>query len=204
MYAYCGNNSVLNIDSRGDFFFTALGAITGFVGSMLTTAALNVVTGSNDDIFTAGVNGAIGGAISGAGVDIALVVIGSFGTALPVVALAAGITFTAGGIGNAFTTYLASNGEATDKEMSYSFWIGGTFNLLSLGLSASAVAKNFTGVSIAGMQQFESNMKAGLAVATSTGIATEIGTSAPKNTSSSKANRMKYCYKNMLDVDLFY
>lgn len=180
MYAYCGNNSVLNIDSRGDFFFTALGAITGFVGSMLTTAALNVVTGSNDDIFTAGVNGAIGGAISGAGVDIALVVIGSFGTALPVVALAAGITFTAGGIGNAFTTYLASNGEATDKEMSYSFWIGGTFNLLSLGLSASAVAKNFTGVSIAGMQQFESNMKAGLAVATSTGIATEIGTSAPK------------------------
>lgn len=105
---------------------------------------------------------------------------------------------------DAFTTYLASNGEATDKEMNYSFWIGGTFNLLSLGLSASAVAKNFSGVSIAGMQQFESNMKAGLAVATSTGIATEIGTSAPKNTSSSKANRMKYCYKNMFDVDVFY
>lgn len=204
MYAYCGNNPVLNIDTEGDLFFTAIGFITGFVGSALVTAALNVATGSNDDIFTAGINGALGGAIAGAGVDTALVVLGSFGTALPVVALSGGIAFTAGGIGNAFTTYLSSNGEASDREMDVSFWIGGAFNILSLGLSTSAIAKSFTGVGIAGMQQFNSNMNAGLAIATSTGIATDIGTRSPKNTSSAKEKRMRNCYKSTLYRDLLY
>ena len=99
MFAYCGNNPIQNADSQGTFFFTALGAFTGFIGSALTTAALNLVTGSDNDVFTAGINGAVGGAIAGAGVDAALVIIGSCGTALPAIGLAGGVAFMAGGLG---------------------------------------------------------------------------------------------------------
>ena len=179
MFAYCGNNPVQNIDTKGEFFFTAIGSLTGFAGSALVATVNNIVTGSNDDIITAGIYGAAGGAIAGAGVDAALVVLGSFGTALPALALAGGIAFTAGGIGNAYTTHLSSNGNASDYDMNVSFWIGGAFNLLSLGLSTGSIAKDLTGVGIAGMQQFDSNMKAGMAISISTGAATTIGTNSP-------------------------
>lgn len=152
--------------------------------------------------FSAGMNGAFGGAIAGAGVDAALVLIGSFGTTLPVMALAGGIAFAAGGIGNALTTYLASGGEASDLEMNVSFWTGGIFNLLSLGLSTSAIAKSFAGVDIAGMQQFDTNMKAGMGIAISTGFATELGTSGLSSIYSPKDQRMKHCYKSVLDREL--
>ena len=42
MFSYCGNNPIQFSDAEGTFFFTALGAITGFVGSALTTAAVNI------------------------------------------------------------------------------------------------------------------------------------------------------------------
>lgn len=195
MFVYCGNNPIQFSDTEGTFFFTALGAITGFIGSALTTVAVNLFTGSNTDIFTAGMYGAIGGAIAGAGVDIALVLVGSLGTALPVVALAGGIAFTAGGIGNAATTHLASNGTASDKDMTRSFLIGGALNTLSFSLSTSAVSNSLSGVSVAGMKKFNSNYYSGLAIATSTSIATEMGMRRNSNTVSVKEKRMKNCYK---------
>ena len=139
--------------------------------------------------------GAIGGAIAGAGVDIALVLVGSLGTALPVVALAGGIAFTAGGIGNAVTTYLASDGTASDQDMTASFLIGGGFNTLSFGLSSSAISNSISGVSVAGMKNFNSNYYSGLAIATSTSFATEMGMRRNSSTTSVKDKRMKNCYK---------
>ena len=195
MFVYCGNNPIQFSDTEGTFFFTALGAITGFIGSALTTAAVNFFTGSNNDIFAAGMYGAIGGAIAGAGVDVALVLVGSLGTALPVVALAGGIAFTAGGIGNAVTTYLASDGTASDQDMTASFLIGGGFNTLSFGLSSSAISNSISGVSVAGMKNFNSNYYSGLAIATSTSFATEMGMRRNASTTSVKDKRMKNCYK---------
>ena len=139
--------------------------------------------------------GAIGGAIAGAGVDIALVLVGSLGTALPVVALAGGIAFAAGGIGNAVTTYLASDGKASDQDLNASFLIGGIFNTGSLYLSRSAISKSISGVAAAGVKDFNSNINTGLVIATSTSVATEIGMRGTSSTTSVKDKRMKNCYK---------
>lgn len=204
MFTYCGNNPILNVDPAGNFFFTALGAATGFIGGAVTTGLMNLVTNSNDDLLSAGINGAKGGAIAGAGVDAALLLVGCFGTALPVVALAGGIAFVGGGIGNAYTTYVASDGTASDEEMSISFVIGGAFNILSLSLSTSAIANNMTGVAIAGMNDFSANMNAGLAIATSTGIATEIGTGVFSTTNSVRTKRMNNCYKSVTEMELLF
>ena len=113
-----------NVDPSGNAFFSALGALSGFIAGALTAAIHNLFSEEKIDVFTAGVQGAIGGAISGAGVDIALLLIGSFGTALPVVALAGGVVYMAGGLGNMYTTYAASNGTASDQELISAFHIG--------------------------------------------------------------------------------
>ena len=80
MFAYCGNSPVSRIDESGMFFFTALGAVTGFLGG----AMVGFLQGkTSPEILDDAIAGAVGGAIGGAGVDMALLVIGTFGTALP-------------------------------------------------------------------------------------------------------------------------
>ena len=188
MFAYCGNNPVARIDSSGEFFFTLMGAITGFIGSVAVTAANNLFSGKNDDLITAGTQGAFGGAISGAGVDTALLLIGSFGTALPVLSLAVGVTFIAGGIGNSYTTYLASNGTASDYDMGISFLVGGIANLFSLHYSTNCIASSVDDLFTKGNMTFSNNLKSGVAIATGTGIATAIGIGID-----SKPTNNKYC-----------
>ena len=175
MFAYCNNNSVCNVDPSGNAFFTALGALTGFIAGALTATIHNALSDEKIDVFTAGTQGAIGGAISGAGVDAGLLLIGSFGTALPVVALAGGIAYRAGGLGNAYTTYAASNGTASDEEMTMSFHIGGAFNLVSLGTSWGCVANNMDDLMYLGNAGFKANLSVGTGISVSTGIATGIG-----------------------------
>ena len=175
MFAYCGNNPISNIDSSGNFFFTALGALTGFIAGAATAAIQNIFSDEKQDVFEAGIHGAIGGAISGAGVDAGLLLIGSFGTALPVVALAGGTAYMAGGLGNAYTTYAASNGTASDEEMTLSFPIGGIFNLVSLGTSSSCTSSSVEGLMYFGNAGFKANLDTGLRIAVSTSIATAIG-----------------------------
>ena len=175
MFAYCNNNSVCNVDPSGNAFFTALGALTGFIAGALTATIHNALSDEKIDVFTAGTQGAIGGAISGAGVDAGLLLIGSFGTALPVVALAGGIAYMAGGLGNAYTTYAASNGTASDEEMTMSFHIGGAFNLVSLGTSWGCVANNMDDLMYLGNAGFKANLSVGTGISVSTGIATGIG-----------------------------
>ena len=68
-------------------------------------------------------------------------------------------------------------------------------NLISFGLSTGAVSNSLSGVSIAGMQQFDSNMKSGLWVATATSIATEVGTTNSKNVSTINEQRISNSYK---------
>ena len=152
-----------------------MGAVTGFIAGMLTATIQNALSDEKVDVFTAGTQGVIGGAISGAGVDAALLLLGSFGTALPVVALAGGITYLAGGLGNTYTTYAASNGTASDEEMAMSFHIGGVFNLISLGTSWGCTASNVDDLVYLGNAGFKANLAVGTGIAVSTGLATGIG-----------------------------
>ena len=175
MFVYCGNNPVSNLDPSGNAFFTALGALTGFVAGALTATVNNAISDKKVDVFTAGMQGAVGGAIAGAGVDTALLLIGSFGTALPVVALAGGIVYMAGGVGNAYTTYASSNGTASDEDMSLSFHVGGVANLVSLATSMSCIASSVDELIYLGNAGLSGNIATGTAIAVSTGVATGIG-----------------------------
>ena len=96
MFVYCGNTPVRNVDTSGTFFFTAMGAVTGFVGGAIVSALLGK---SSQDILNDAVAGAVGGAIAGAGVDTALLIVGTMGAAVPVVAAAGAVAFVAGGVG---------------------------------------------------------------------------------------------------------
>ena len=174
MFAYCGNNPVLNCDPSGNFFFTALGAVTGFIGG----AIAGVLSGqSGHTLLETAMHGAVGGAIGGAGVDAALLIIGSLGTALPVVALAGGVAFMAGGLGNTYATYASSNGRATNAQMARSFIIGGAANMISLVTSMGSVATSIDSLLVAGMNQLNSNLITGTIVATGASIVTNIFTS---------------------------
>ena len=107
MFAYCGNNPVLRVDSSGYFCFTALGAATGFVSGAITA----MLSGQDKETwFETAYHSAIGGAIAGAGVDVALLILGTGGTAAPVVAGA--VAYTLGGLGNVYTTHATSHGNA--------------------------------------------------------------------------------------------
>ncbi len=92
MFAYCENNPVDRIDPSGEFFFTMLGGVTGFIGSAVTSLILG-----NDiaDAIEDGLAGAVGGAIAGFGVDAGLLLIGTGGVAASF--LAAGLAFGFGG-----------------------------------------------------------------------------------------------------------
>ena len=175
MVVYCGNNPVCTSDPSGELFFTALGALTGFIAGAVTATVNNMFSENKIDVFTAGTQGAIGGAISGAGVDAALLVVGTLGSAIPVVVFAGMIAYVAGGLGNAYTTYAASNGTASNEEMKMSVYIGGLFNLVSFGTSGGCVASSVEGLFIAGNATFNSNLAVGTGIAASTSVATAIG-----------------------------
>ena len=74
MYAYCNNNPLCNIDASGTIFFTALGAVTGFISGAISAMATEEDSSKWFDIAT---QGAVGGAIAGAGVDAALLMMGT-------------------------------------------------------------------------------------------------------------------------------
>ena len=177
MFAYCGNNPISRADNSGNFFFTALGVFTGFVAGVATAALSNLVSSPDNqtDIFQAGLDGAVGGAIAGAGVDAGLLIVGSCGVAVPTVALATGVAFVAGGLGNVYTTYAASDGTASDEELSLSFVVGGFFNVVSLATSAGCIAANVDELIYLGQAGLRSNAIVGTAIGLSTGIATAIG-----------------------------
>lgn len=172
MYTYCGNNPCMHTDPTGEFFFTALGAAVGFVAGAITAT----LTGQSEKALEIACESAIGGAIAGAGIDVGLLLIGSFGTALPVVTMAAVTAFAAGGIGNAFTTYANSDGTATDEQLTTSFILGGIGNVISLATGGGAVAPNVEQLMIAGMNQFQNNFKIGFGIALCTSFATTIAT----------------------------
>ena len=133
-------------------------------------------TGQSEKAFEIAYESAIGGAIAGAGIDLGLLLIGSLGAALPVVAAATLVSFTAGGLGNAFVTYANSDGAATDEQLTASFVLGGIGNVISLGTSISAMAPNIDQLMIAGMNQFQNNLQVGLGIAICTSFATTIAT----------------------------
>ena len=160
------------MDSNGEFFFTALGALSGFVSGVITATIHNALSNEKVDVFESGLHGAVGGAIAGAGVDVALLIVGSFGTAVPVVALAGTVAYVAGGLGNAYTTYASSGGTASDEEMVRSFHIGGFFNLVSFGTSWTCQASSLDGIAYRGAENFSANFFVGTGIAIGTSIAT--------------------------------
>ena len=173
MFAYCGNNPVGMVDSGGYFFFTALGAATGFISGAITA----MLSGQDKETwFETACHSAIGGAIAGAGVDTALLILGTAGTATPVVVGAFAVAYTLGGLGNVYTTYATSNGNASGDDLLGSFIIGGTFNTLSLATGLSATSNTVDGLFVKGMADMGDNIAVGVGIGVSTSIATSIGT----------------------------
>ena len=74
-----------------------------------------------------------------------------------------------------YTTYAASDGTASDEELSLSFVVGGFFNVVSLATSAGCIAANVDELIYLGQAGLRSNAIVGTAIGLSTGIATAIG-----------------------------
>lgn len=165
---------MLNVDPDGEFFFTALGLITGFI-SGAATALMTEEDTSLGNILEVASHSAIGGAIAGAGIDIGLLLIaGSGGAVLPVVGAFA-VAYAMGGIGNIYTSYTTSNDGLSEEEMLGTFIVGGTFNSLSLVTGLGATANTLTGIYKAGITKLTENILTGVSIGISTSIATGIG-----------------------------
>lgn len=83
MFAYCGNNPAIRVDSTGQFFNTICGAIVGAVISVVTRQ-------ENESIGEAIVRGLVTGAVAGAGLDICVATGGAAAGLLIAGALGAG------------------------------------------------------------------------------------------------------------------
>ena len=171
LFAYCSDNPVINKDDNGAFFFTVLGAITGFVGSVATS----LIMGENyETAIDNGLAGALGGAIAGAGIDIGLIVVSSGGVAAPIAA--AGIAYLMGGAGNVITTEMTAKEKPKAEEIVGSFIIGGTFNLLSFGTSLVSAARTFDKIAVNAVLNMNENIVVGTSISLSTSTGTYIGT----------------------------
>ena len=180
LFSYCGNNPINNSDSGGNFFFTALGAVAGFVSGAITSMISN---SNKESWFENATHSAIGGAIAGAGVDAGLLILGTAGTATPAVVAAVAAAYALGGAGNAYTTYATSSGTATGANLLGSFIIGGTFNTLSFATGLGAISNSIEGLFIRGTADFTENLLVGVGIGISAGIATELGkVRGPNNT----------------------
>ena len=181
MYAYCNNNPFCNVDASGTFFFTALGAVTGFISGALSAMATEEDSAKWFDIAT---RGAAGGAIAGAGVDAALLIMGIPGVGVPAVVGAFAIAYAAGGVGNVVTSYSTAKvcGSEYSRDQAIGmFIIGGTFNCLSLATGLSAASQSVEQLVFYGYQDLVENTVVGTTIGVTTGIATTVGTtSKPK------------------------
>ena len=200
MCAYCNNNPIGNIDSSGNLFFTALGGVTGFISGAITAMMTESDSSKWFDIAT---QSAIGGAIAGAGVDAALLIMGSCGLGAPVVLGSFAIAYAAGGAANVYTSYATAKicgSEYSSDQALGMFIIGGTFNCLSLATGLSATSKTVEQLVYLGAQDFGENIAVGTFTAMSTSIATTVGTSAQASQSTKKPTRnlttkQKYFYQ---------
>ena len=187
MFAYCNNNPVSRVDASGEMFFTAIGALSGFLGSTV----VSLMTGT--DMATAinnGIAGAAGGAIAGAGVDAALLLIGSFGTAAPILIGACTIAYATGGVGNIITASLSSEEPIDPTVQIYNFAIGGMFNLFSFLSGIGCAAKALKTIDYLAQTSFDENLLSAVSTALATSIATEIAmTNNSKNWKSNHTNR---------------
>ena len=176
MYAYCNNNPFCNVDTSGTFFFTALGAVTGFISGALSAMATEEDSAKWFDIAT---RGAAGGAIAGAGVDAALLIMGIPGVGVPAVVGAFAIAYAAGGVGNVVTSYSTAKvcgSEYSSDQAIGMFIIGGTFNCLSLATGLSAASQSVEQLVFYGYQDLVENTVVGTTIGVTTGIATTVGT----------------------------
>ena len=183
MYAYCNNNPFCNVDASGTFFFTALGAVTGFISGALSAMATEEDSAKWFDIAT---RGAAGGAIAGAGVDAALLIMGIPGVGVPAVVGAFAIAYAAGGVGNVVTSYSTAKvcgSEYSSEQAIGMFIIGGTFNCLSLATGLSAASQSVGQLAFYGYQDLVENTVVGTTIGVTTGIATTVGTTSKPKTS---------------------
>lgn len=211
MYAYCNNNPLCNIDASGTIFFTALGAVTGFISGAISAMATEEDSSKWFDIAT---QGAIGGAIAGAGVDAALLMMGTLGVGAPVVIGAFAIAYATGGAANVYTSYSTAKICGTEYSSDQAvgmFIIGGTFNCLSLATGLTATAKSVEQLVFLGTQDIVENTVVGTTIGVSTSVATTVGTtSKPKaattnrtSSSTSLKKRNEYYDKKLYNILTF-
>ena len=125
-----------------------------------------------DKWFSDAIDGAIGGAISGTGIDAGLVTIGAFGASAPGWLLASGLALLSGGAGNAYSLYASTDGKASDSELTNAFLLGSMGNILALFLGANYAAPNLEEVAILASLAANSNLLTGIATAVITGVCT--------------------------------
>ena len=187
MFAYCNNNPVCNCDPSGNLFFTALGAVTGFISGAVTAMATGM---DKESWFETAYHGAVGGTIAGAGVDAGLLILGTAGATAPAVAAAVGAAYVLGGAGNVYATHATATDDLSAGAYIGSFLIGGTFNAISLGTGLGAVSKSINELFIRGMMDFTENLGVGVGIGLSTSAATTIATSASSQKSTPARNSM--------------
>ena len=79
LFAYCGNDPVIKKDSGGNFWHIVSGAVIGALAGIATKVAVNAIAGNNltDGLLTAGIAGAVSGALAASGVGLLGQVVGN-------------------------------------------------------------------------------------------------------------------------------
>ena len=79
MFAYCGNNPVARVDSSGEIWHIAAGAIAGAGFGVITKIITNKISGErwNSGLGTAAVAGAVSGGLAASGAGLAAQVVGN-------------------------------------------------------------------------------------------------------------------------------
>ncbi len=150
LYAYCGNNPVMNVDPSGRFLFTLfsiIGTICSIVCATAVSAAVAGVVGGITEVVNGGNfwNGFVGGAISGAISAIGMALGLASGGLLGVV-FAAAFGFAGGVLGSYVQQGMSKGWDNINKdEMFFSGAISGFLNVISFGIT-NCIAKGVDAV----------------------------------------------------------
>ena len=126
MFAYCGNNPIINADMEGTFFFTVLGAV---VGATVGAVDAWLMGGDWEDIKRGAKAGAYSGAIAGAGVDTAVIVVASGGS----MGVALGIVAGSGALSGVVGTGISTDWQADTVDYFGAAMLGAGLNMISFG-----------------------------------------------------------------------
>ena len=126
MFAYCGNNPISRIDTKGTFFFTVIGAV---IGAVVGAVDAWMMGGDTEEIIKGAEAGAWSGGIAGAGVDVGVLIVASGGS----MGVALGIAAGTGALGGVVGTGISTDWQAEPTEYVGAALLGAGLNMVSFG-----------------------------------------------------------------------